>query len=82
MIERDEDEAAFEKILEAAERIADMARSRPEDAARLLERSGYLRGLAEEIRRDWQRRIAAACTSAPGDDAAPLTAVRLVSNAI
>jgi hypothetical protein len=58
MIEPDQDEAAFAKIMEAAERIADMAQSRPAEAATLLERAKYLRSLAEEIRRDWEKRFA------------------------
>jgi hypothetical protein len=72
MIENDLDEAAFEKILEAAERIADMARTRPADAASLLERARYLRGLAEDIRRDWERRFVTdgdASRSGTADDA-------------
>jgi hypothetical protein len=81
MIENDLDETAFEKILEAAERIADMARTRPADAPSLLERARYLRSLAEDIRRDWERRFAmngnappcpGASDEAPGQEAALL----------
>jgi hypothetical protein len=35
-----------------------MARNRPEEASRLLERAQYLRDLAEQIRQDSQRRFA------------------------
>jgi hypothetical protein len=58
MSEHDEDEATFEKILEAADRIQDMAQSRPADAPAMLERAQYLRELAEQIRRDRERRFA------------------------
>jgi hypothetical protein len=68
MTERDQDEAAFEKILEAADRIADMARTRPNDAAALLERSRYLRNLAEDIRRDWRRRFVTGPDGSSGAD--------------
>jgi hypothetical protein len=57
MVDEDQDAVAFEKIFEAAERITDMARSRPAEAQRLLERAQYLRDLAEQIRADWQRRF-------------------------
>ena len=56
MVDEDQDAVAYEKIFEAAERIADMARTRPAEAQRLLERAQYLRELAEQIRQDWQRR--------------------------
>lgn len=58
MVDEEQDASAYEKIFEAAERIADMARARPEEASRLLERAQYLRGLAEQIRQDSQRRFA------------------------
>jgi inosine/xanthosine triphosphate pyrophosphatase family protein len=56
MVDEDQDAVAYEKIFEAAERIADMAQTRPAEAQRLLERAQYLRNLAEQIRQDWQRR--------------------------
>jgi 3-methyladenine DNA glycosylase AlkD len=59
MVEEDQDAMAFEKISEAAERIADMARARPDQAERLLERARYLRDLADQIRRDSERRFVA-----------------------
>lgn len=58
MVDEEQDAFAYEKIFEAAERIADMARNRPEEASRLLERAKYLRDLAEQIRRDSLRRFA------------------------
>jgi hypothetical protein len=58
MVEDEQDALAYEKIFEAAERIADMALNRPEDAPRLLERAQYLRALAEQIRQDSLRRFA------------------------
>jgi hypothetical protein len=58
MVDEEQDAFAYEKIFEAAERIADMARARPADAQRLLERAQYLRDLAEQIRQDTQRRFA------------------------
>jgi hypothetical protein len=58
MVDEEQDAEASEKIFEAAERIADMAAARPWEAQRLLERAEYLRGLAEQIRRDRERRFA------------------------
>jgi hypothetical protein len=58
MVEEEQDAFAYEKIFEAAERIADMAQTRPDEADRLLERAQYLRDLAEQIRQDTQRRFA------------------------
>ena len=58
MVDEEQDAFAYEKIFEAAERIADMARARPADAQNLLERAQYLRDLAEQIRQDSQRRYA------------------------
>ena len=58
MVDEEQDAFAYEKIFEAAERIADMARARPADAQKLLERAQYLRDLAEQIRQDSQRRYA------------------------
>ena len=58
MVEVEQDALAFEKLSEAAERIADMARARPGEADRLLERARYLRGLADQIRQDIERRFA------------------------
>jgi len=47
-----------EKILEAAQQIADMAKARPDEAAQMLERARYLVALAEQIKRDWLTRFA------------------------
>jgi hypothetical protein len=58
MVEKEQGAMAFEKLSEAAERIADMARARPGEAERLLERARYLRSLADQIRQDIERRFA------------------------
>ena len=56
MIDDEQDEATFEKILGAAEEIKDMARVRPEDAPAMLEQARHLVELAEQIKSDWLRR--------------------------
>ena len=58
MVEVEQDALAFEKLSEAAERIVDMARARPGEADRLLERARYLQSLADQIRQDIARRFA------------------------
>ena len=47
-----------EKILEAAQQIEKMAKTRPEQAAEMLQRARYLVELAEQIKRDWLNRFA------------------------
>jgi hypothetical protein len=47
-----------EKILEAAQQIARMAKTRPDQAAEMMERARYLVELAEQIKRDWLIRFA------------------------
>jgi hypothetical protein len=47
-----------EKILEAAQQIEKMAKTRPEQAAEMLQRARYLVDLAEQIKRDWLNRFA------------------------
>jgi hypothetical protein len=47
-----------EKILEAAQQIARMAKTRPDQAAEMMERARYLVELAEQIKRDWLTRFA------------------------
>jgi hypothetical protein len=56
MIEDEQDEATFEKILEAAEEIKDMARIRPEEAPEMLEKARHLIELAGQIKSDLLRR--------------------------
>ena len=56
MIDDEQDEATFEKILGAAEEIKDMARVRPADAPAMLEQARHLIELAEQIKSDWLRR--------------------------
>jgi hypothetical protein len=57
LVAEEQDALAVEKIAEAAERIADMALARPGEAERLMERARYLRDLADQIRRDIERRF-------------------------
>jgi hypothetical protein len=59
-----------EKILEAAQQIEDMAKTRPEQAAEMLQRARYLVNLAEQIKRDWLNRFA---TVPPGTVAQALS---------
>lgn len=61
MGETDTDITASEKLLEAVDRIRDMARERPEEAAAMLERAQYLAELAQQIKNDWALR----CHPAP-----------------
>jgi hypothetical protein len=56
MIEDEQDEATFEKILEAAEEIKDMARIRPAEAPEMLEKARHLIELAGQIKSDLLRR--------------------------
>jgi hypothetical protein len=56
MIEDEQDEATFEKILEAAEDIKDMARVRPAEAPEMLEKARHLMELAGQIKSDLLRR--------------------------
>src|SRR3984957_19575715 len=56
MIEDEQDEATFEKILEAAVDIKDMARIRPEEAPEMLEKARHLIELAGQIKSDLLRR--------------------------
>ena len=71
MIEADRDVGASEKILEAVDRIRDMARDRPEEAALMLERAEYLAELAQQIKNDWAQR----CRPAPASSLAATTGV-------
>lgn len=66
MGDTDHDVAASEKLLEAVDRIRDMARERPAEAAAMLERAEYLAELARQIRNDWALR----CRPAPASKAA------------
>jgi hypothetical protein len=56
MIADEYDEAAYEKILAAAEEIRAMARHRPAQATAMFEQARHLFELAEQIRIDCQRR--------------------------
>jgi hypothetical protein len=56
MIEDEQDEATFTKILGAAEEIKDMARIRPSQAPEMLEQARHLMELAEQIKNDLLRR--------------------------
>jgi hypothetical protein len=56
MIEDEQDEATFTKILGAAEEIKDMARVRPSEAPEMLEQARHLMELAEQIKSDLLRR--------------------------
>jgi hypothetical protein len=64
MIEDEQDEATFEKILEAAEEIKDMARVRPAEAPEMLEKARHLIELAGQIKSDLLRRKEADIPSA------------------
>jgi len=48
----------IEKILEAAQQIERMAKSRPDQAKQMLEQAHHLIELAEQIKRDWLNRFA------------------------
>jgi hypothetical protein len=56
MLADEYDEAAYAKILAAAEEIRAMARLRPAQAGAMFEQARHLFELAEQIRTDWQRR--------------------------
>jgi hypothetical protein len=56
MIEDEQDEATFAKILDAAEEIKDMARVRPSQAPEMLAQARHLMELAEQIKSDLLRR--------------------------
>jgi len=56
MIGDDHDEVTFEKMLEAAAAIKEMAQTRPAEAPAMLEQARHLIELAEQIRSDWLRR--------------------------
>lgn len=55
MIADEYDEAAYAKILAAAEEIRAMAHHRPTQATAMFEQARHLFELAEQIRTDWQR---------------------------
>jgi hypothetical protein len=57
-MEAERDVENVEKILEAAQQIASLAKTRPDEAAEMLARARYLVELAEQIKRDWLVRFA------------------------
>lgn len=56
MIDDEQDEVTFEKILEAAKEIKDMARVRPAEAPAMLEQARHLVEIAQQIKSDLLRR--------------------------
>lgn len=56
-MESEHDVENVEKILEAAKQIERMAKTRPEQAAEMLDRARYLVELAEQIKRDLLNRF-------------------------
>ena len=57
-MESELDAENVEKILEAAQQIERMAKSRPDQAKQMLEQAHHLIELAEQIQRDWLNRFA------------------------
>jgi len=78
MSEADQGFGASEKILEAVDRIRDMASTRPEEAAALLERAQYLAELAQQIKDDWAQRW----TPAPASTAPAVSSERVSSERV
>ena len=75
MIDDEQDEAIYEKILAAAEQIKEMARNRPAEAPAMIEQARHLTELAEQIRSDWLRRLSSVPPHAAANpDSIPPTA--------